>query len=101
MAFRDVRFPEQVAFEFVGGPEFFTVVNSTSGGFEQRNRQWEQTRHRWSVNHELKDRADLDELKDFFMVVEGKAFSFRFKDWNDYFVDDRALGLCSRFSDGG
>ena len=101
MAFKDIRFPEQVAFDFTGGPEFFTLVTSTSGGVEQRNIQWSQTRHKFIANHELKDQDELDALKSFFMVTRGRAFSFRFKDWADYFNDDRLTGVCSRIGDGG
>ena len=35
--FREERFPEKIAFGFEGGPQFFTSVIATAGGFEQRN----------------------------------------------------------------
>lgn len=101
MAFKDIRFPEKVQFDFEGGPEFLTLVNSTASGFEQRNQLWSQMRHKFVANHELRDKADLDAIKDFFMVVRGRAFSFRFKDWNDFEVTTRTLGVCSRLGDGG
>ncbi len=100
MAFKDILFPEEVEFDFVGGPDFFTAINSTAGGFEQRNQNWEQTRHKFTANHSLKDQAELDALKSFFMAVRGSAFSFRFKDWVDYFNDDRLTGVCRQVSDG-
>ncbi len=100
MSFKDILFPEEVEFDFVGGPDFFTAINSTAGGFEQRNQQWEQARHRFTANHSLKDKVELDALKAFFMVLRGPAFSFRFKDWTDYFVDDRTFGICTQVSDG-
>ncbi len=101
MAFKDILFPEEVEFDFVGGPQFFTAINSTAGGFEQRNQNWQQTRHKFDASHSLKDQAELDTLKAFFMVLRGSAFSFRFKDWADYFNDDRTQGLCTRLGDGG
>ena len=100
MAFKDILFPEEVEFDFVGGPDFFTAINSTAGGQEQRNQNWEQARHRFTANHSLKDQVELDALKAFLMVVRGAAFSFRFKDWTDYFNDDRTLGVCRQVSDG-
>lgn len=100
MAFKDILFPEEVEFDFTGGPDFFTAINSTAGGFEQRNQNWEQARHRFTVNHSLKDQAELDALKAFFMVLRGPAFSFRFKDWGDYFNSSRLTGVCTQVSDG-
>ena len=84
------RFPKDIQFGFTGGPVFFTQVSSTSGGHEQRQQNWEQARRRYTASHEVKDRAELEELLDFFMAVRGMAVGFRFVDWNDWSSDVEA-----------
>ena len=81
------RFPKEINFGFSGGPVFFTQVASTTGGHEQRQQNWEAARHRYSASHEVKTRAELKELLNFFMAVRGMAVGFRFVDWNDWSSD--------------
>lgn len=85
--FVEDRFPLDIAWGAVGGPEWFTVVATTSSGFEQRNVNWENARGRWNVAHELKTHAQLDALIAFFRACRGKAVGFRFRDWTDYSTD--------------
>lgn len=85
--FVEDRFPLDIAWGAVGGPEWFTAVATTAAGFEQRNVNWENARGRWTVAHELKTHEQLDVLLAFFRAVRGKAIGFRFRDWTDFSTD--------------
>ncbi len=93
-SFVEKEFPNKINFGFSGGPVFFTQVSATTGGFEQRQLNWEFARHRYSASHALKDREELETLLDFFFSVRGMAVGFRFVDWNDWSSDmDANQGL--------
>lgn len=81
------RFPEDISWGAIGGPEWFTVIATTAGGFEQRNVNWEDARGRWVVAHELKTHTQLDTLIAFFRAMRGPAIGFRFRDWSDFSTD--------------
>jgi len=93
MAFHEVRFPTEIAFGSNGGPEFFTSIVSTYGGFEQRNINWSAARARYSVLHAIKNQTQIDELLSFFRARYGKAHGFRFKDWADYAATAQQIGV--------
>ena len=84
MPFHEVQFPPSISLGAIGGPSFSTTVLALSGGAERRNQNWSGPRHSYDVSHGLKTQADIDELHEFFFGRRGKAFGFRFKDWNDY-----------------
>ena len=92
--FIEKEFPNKINFGFSGGPVFFTQISATTGGFEQRQLNWEFARHRYQASHEIKNRAELETLLDFFFSVRGMAIGFRFVDWNDCSSDmDANQGL--------
>lgn len=84
--FESPRFPENIAFGAVGGPEWSTSVVVTAGGREQRNAAWAYPRHRWDVSAGVKTQADFELLRAHFMTVRGRLHGFRFKDWADFRV---------------
>lgn len=86
MAFHNVIFPEDYSQGAVGGPEFRTTVVSTGSGYEQRNVDWATARCRWDLSRLLYDPATRDQTIAFFRARKGRAHSFLFKDWADYFV---------------
>jgi hypothetical protein len=92
MSFVEVRFPESVAFESLGGPEFSTSIVAMNSGFEQRNICWSQARLSYNIAGGIKTKTQLDDLIKFFMARNGRAIGFRFKDWTDYSVVDESLG---------
>lgn len=93
MSFQEVQFPSDIAFGSSGGPEFFTSIISTYGGFEQRNVNWSQARARYNVLHAIKNQAQIDELIIFFRKMRGKAYAFRFKDWADFLATAQEIGV--------
>lgn len=87
-----VRLPEDVERGAVGGPRFDTTVLSLDSGFEKRNVNWSQARGEWDIAYGLREMFDpdsnqvtaLNEVQTLFYVVQGRGFSFRFKDHGDF-----------------
>lgn len=87
MAFIEApRFPDNISYGAVSGPEFQTDVIVVNSGYESRNANWEQSRARYDVGHKGRSKAATDELIAFFRNTQGRAQGFRFKDWTDFQV---------------
>lgn len=82
--FLDIAFPPFVARGASGGPTFATNIVTLASGAEQRNVLWANARGRWNISTGIRTRAQMLEVIAFFHVVKGRAFSFRFRDWNDF-----------------
>lgn len=80
------RFPERIAMGAVGGPRFATTVAAVVGGSEQRNGQWSYPLYAWDVSQGVKNQADFQTLRAFFLTMRGRLHGWRFKDWTDYAV---------------
>ncbi|NDE19352.1 MAG: TIGR02217 family protein [Alphaproteobacteria bacterium] len=92
-AFHEVRFPDDIAYGSLGGPEYSTDVIITAGGFEQRNINWQDARSVYNVAHGVKTQSQLDALLAFFRARKGRAYGFRFKDWADYSANMQQIGV--------
>jgi uncharacterized protein (TIGR02217 family) len=111
MAFIETRFPTDIAYGSVGGPQYSTDIVITQSGYEQRNANWSQARAQYNVAHGVKTQAQLDTLIAFFRARKGRADGFRFKDWTDYQITGQAIAtgngtatafqLVKTYSDGG
>jgi uncharacterized protein (TIGR02217 family) len=84
MSFLDIRFPTNISKGSSGGPGFNTAVISFKSGHDVRNAAWEYPRGEYDVAYGVKERQGLYDLLQFFTVVMGKAYSFRYKDWMDF-----------------
>ena len=82
--FLDISFPPFIARGATGGPAFSTTVVTLASGAEQRNALWAGARGRWNISTGIRTRAQMLDVIAFFHIVKGRAWSFRFKDWNDY-----------------
>jgi uncharacterized protein (TIGR02217 family) len=89
--FLDIAFPGSVGRGATGGPGFSTQIVTLASGAEQRNQNWSQARGRWNISTGIRNRADMALVIAHFHVVKGRAFSFRFKDWNDYDAADHVM----------
>ena len=94
-SFHNVRLPTDVERGALGGPRFKTTVLELESGFEQRNIDWSRVRGEWDIGYGLLLKVeessfctDLDELQNFFYARQGRAFSFRFKDFADFEIGD-------------
>ncbi|MCC6304180.1 MAG: DUF2460 domain-containing protein [Rhodobacteraceae bacterium] len=84
MGFHEVRFPANLSFGSVGGPERRTEIVTLVNGFEERNSPWADARRRYDAGVGLRSLDDLEALIAFFEARHGQLHGFRWKDWADY-----------------
>ena len=84
MAFHDIRFPSDLSFGALGGPERLTEIVTLANGFEERNTPWEHARRRYDAGLGLRSLDDVAALLAFFEARRGQLHGFRWKDWADY-----------------
>jgi uncharacterized protein (TIGR02217 family) len=84
MSFHEVRFPANLSFGSLGGPERRTDVVTLANGFEERNTPWAHSRRRYDAGLGMRSLDDVAALIAFFEARRGQMFGFRWKDWADY-----------------
>ena len=84
MNFHEVRFPPNLSFGSVGGPERRTEVVTLANGYEERNTPWAHSRRRYDAGVGMRSLDDVETLIAFFEARRGQLFGFRWKDWSDY-----------------
>ncbi|WP_299358150.1 DUF2460 domain-containing protein [uncultured Paracoccus sp.] len=84
MAFHEVRFPTNMSFGAVGGPERRTEIVSLTNGFEERNTPWAHSRRRYDAGVGLRSLDDVAALIAFYEARAGQLHGFRWKDWADF-----------------
>lgn len=84
MAFHDVRFPANLSFGSVGGPERRTEIVTMANGFEERNTPWSHSRRHYDAGLGLRSLDDVAALVGFFEARSGQLHGFRWKDWADF-----------------
>lgn len=84
MSFHEVRFPTDLSFGSVGGPERRTDIVALTSGFEERNTPWAHSRRRYDAGLGLRSLDDVAELIAFFEARKGQLYGFRWKDWADF-----------------
>lgn len=101
MQFHEVRFPTNLSFGSMGGPERRTEIVTLANGFEERNTPWSQSRRRYDAGLGMRSLDDIEQLFGFFEARQGQMYGFRWKDWADYkscppsrtpAIDDQNLG---------
>lgn len=84
MTFHDVRFPANLSFGAIGGPERRSEIVELANGHEERNTPWSQSRRRFDAGTGLRSLDDVAAMVAFFEAREGQIYGFRWKDWGDY-----------------
>ncbi len=84
MAFHEIRFPANLSFGSVGGPERRTEVVALQNGHEERNTPWAHSRRRYDAGLGLRSLDDVETLIAFFEARRGRLHGFRWKDWSDH-----------------
>ncbi|MCF2903545.1 DUF2460 domain-containing protein [Octadecabacter sp. CECT 8868] len=84
MSFHEVRFPTDLSFGALGGPERRTEIVTLANGFEERNTPWAHSRRRFDAGMGLRSLDDIEVLVAFFEARQGQMYGFRWKDWSDY-----------------
>lgn len=91
-SFHNVRLPEEIEQGAQGGPRFKTTILEMNSGQEQRNIEWSRARGRWDISYGVRDKADIDAVRDFFYARYARAYGFRFKDWMDFELARTSIG---------
>jgi uncharacterized protein (TIGR02217 family) len=84
MSFHEIRFPVNLSFGSLGGPERRTDVVTLANGFEERNTPWAHSRRRYDAGLGLRSLDDVELLIAFFEARRGQLHGFRWKDWSDF-----------------
>ncbi|WP_099823884.1 DUF2460 domain-containing protein [Oceaniglobus indicus] len=84
MEFHDIRFPANLSFGSVGGPERRTEIVTLANGFEERNTPWAHSRRRYDAGLGMRSLDDIGALIAFFEARRARMFGFRWKDWADF-----------------
>jgi len=84
MAFHEIRFPANLSFGALGGPERRTEIVELANGYEERNTPWAASRRRYDAGAGLRALDDLEAMIAFFEARQGRLHGFRWKDWGDY-----------------
>lgn len=92
MSFHEVRFPANLSFGSVGGPERRTDIVTLVNGFEERNTPWAHSRRRYDAGVGMRSLDDIETLIAFFEARQGQMFGFRWKDWSDYKTSAASAG---------
>jgi uncharacterized protein (TIGR02217 family) len=98
MSFFECEFPRKLSYRAIGGPGFSTIVNEGFSGYEQRNRNWSQSRGKWAVSLQTptafagQRMQFIDLLESFFLNVGGKCDAFRLFDHKDHWGVGQPLG---------
>ncbi|MFV0409547.1 MAG: TIGR02217 family protein [Paracoccus sp. (in: a-proteobacteria)] len=82
--FHEIRFPANLSFGSVGGPERRTEIVTLTSGYEERNTPWARSRHHYDAGLGLRSLDDIEALIAFFEARGGQMHGFRWKDWADY-----------------
>ena len=84
MAFNEVRFPDNISRNAVGGPERRTQIVALDSGREERNASWADSRRHYDAAYGVRRSYDLASVIAFFEARNGQLYGFRWKDWSDY-----------------
>ena len=84
MAFHEIRFPANLSFGSLGGPERRTEIVTLANGHEERNTPWAQARRRYDAGLGLRSLDDVETLIAFFEARKAMLHGFRWKDWADH-----------------
>lgn len=93
MAYLDAYIEECPAFGWQGGGEFKTTVEEMANGRENRNAEWANVRHRYSMSFLNITKAAYRNIKQMHLVCRGRLNCFKFRDQLDYQASDDVFGI--------
>ncbi len=91
-AFHEVLMPVRISYGASFGPEFFTKIGRTDGGFEQRIPVWANARMKGDVAKNIHTSAEYLTVLHFFSNRLGRAYGFRVMNPLHFRVADQNLG---------
>ena len=91
--FDEIRFPEDISYGAIGGPQYSTNIVLTSSGNEYRNINYFSSRMKFNVAYGIKTKEQMDKLLLFFRARRGQAIGFKYKDWSDFSAKNQLIGI--------
>jgi uncharacterized protein (TIGR02217 family) len=91
--FDEIRFPEDISYGAIGGPQYFTDIVSASSGGEYRNINYGDSKMKFNIVYAIKTKEQIDKLLLFFRARMGRAIGFRYKDWSDFNAKNQLIGV--------
>jgi uncharacterized protein (TIGR02217 family) len=86
MTFRDIPFPDCIAFGAQSDVVWLTNIVQSIGGYESANQNWEDAKHAYDVSFAVRTVSDYQAIRAHFNQVRGRANTFPFKDYLDFEV---------------
>ena len=91
VSFNEERFPTDISFGAMGGPGYEVSITTTAGGHEKRSLIRNDGFMTYDVSHNVKTRTQFNTLLAWYRAHKGRAIGFRFKDWQDYQLEDEVI----------
>ena len=92
-SFLNVQFPTDISQGTQGGPSYNTVITIAASGVEQRMGMWLRARYKYDAQYATKTPTQMNALVTLFKACQGRGYSFRFKDWTDYYDAGNGVAL--------
>lgn len=96
--FYELRFPENISYNFNVISEFKTDIITAKSGKEQRNTIWENEKLKFKINNENLTNENINEIFNFFKLMKGRSNGFRFKNWANFKATNEFLGIVNNNS---
>lgn len=82
---------EAVDYGFEGGPRYKTNIGEYPNRLEDRDSAWKYAKHEYSASFGNIDDPDRDFIIAGFHVCAGRKHAIKFKDWNDFTIEDQVI----------
>lgn len=93
--FYDIVFPESISIKSSYIIEYNTIINKSKNGGELRISNYDYPLLSYNVINDLKTKKELEEIINFFKLVKGRAYGFKFKDWLDYKAINQNIAIAN------
>lgn len=93
--FYDIVFPESISIKSSYIIEYNTIINKSKNGGELRISNYDYPLLSYNVVNDLKTKKELEEIINFFKLVKGRAYGFKFKDWLDYKAINQNIAIAN------
>ncbi len=93
--FIEERFPEDISYGSLGGPEYVNNIIESLNFNEIRIAKCANSRMRYNIMPGIKNQEQLEVLTSFFRICRGKLIGFRYKDWSDYRANEKRFVVCN------
>lgn len=99
MSFLDARLDETVAYGFRTSCRFLTTVKELRSGKDRRNAERLRPRYHAVAPYDAVGEEQFEALQAAYVACLGRAYSFRFKDWSDYSLNNVEIGTADGTTD--